>query len=320
MKNLITPSQKMVIALLLLTICLLQSRLLLAQPKEKSKSKNSKDKTVHIRIEKEVNGKKEVYERTYNADEPNREEEGTFFHSVPESMAEELEDFVGDNNFLKGRDHHDQFFFNFPADSAHKHFFHYRQSDFDSLTKEQKELFRNFRIDFDDEMAYAFPFDAPHPPLPPMPPRGGFHHSPFPPLPPFSHAEGYSFPERFEFDEKEYDVKEQKTDQGKKYLITPKRRAERWDSFSENTSSSIQHLRFSSTERGIFNLSFYLPSKGNVLIRVTDTQGKAVVEEKLKDATGNYTHQLNLSKQPAGTYFVAITQNKDGLVERIILR
>ncbi|MES2732388.1 MAG: T9SS type A sorting domain-containing protein [Bacteroidota bacterium] len=318
MKGLVIPSQNLVVVLMLLTIGLLQSPALSAQPKEKAENKKPNDKTIHIRIEKEVNGKKEVYEQTYDADDINR---GNFTHSFPGLMEEELEEMMMDDDFLKGRGPHGRFFFNFPADSAQKRFFRFQQSDFDSLTKEQKELFKHFRMEFNEELAHSFPFDAPHPSLPLMPPDGlPFENPPFPPSPPFNHFEEYPFPERFEFDEKEYDIQEHKTDQGKKYLITPKKRHERREKRSENTSSSIQDLRISRGDNGLFNLRFYLPSKGNVLIRVTDTLGKEVLEEKLKDATGHYTHQLNLSKQPAGTYFVTVTQNKDGLVERIIIR
>lgn len=70
---------------------------------------------------------------------------------------------------------------------------------------------------------------------------------------------------------------------------------------------------------GKLNVKFMAPEKGDITITVTDLNGKVVGQEKIKDFSGEYMSQVDLKGSVKGTLFVTVTQGEDGAVRRIVL-
>jgi hypothetical protein len=309
MKHISYQTQKIIIILLLISACLLQSLPLWAQNTEKRSVERRKDGKVRIRIEKEKNGRKQVYERTYDSDEIPDKGKLDFSFPFPDSVQNTLGDLNTDFDWSNEFDSNHRFSFDWFTDSLpeRKGFFHFNQSDFDSLLSRKQDTFGNFS--FDNNFLYSFQM----PDVQPFP----FKRDSF--------SKGFSFDalpssDRFEFDKDDYELEEQKTRRGRKYIITRKKHSGDQNESEEKRPPSVTNLKVSPGAVGVINLSFYLPSQGDVSIRVTDTQGKEVFSEKLKEAKGSYSRQLNLSRKSGGTYFVTVTQHKDGQVQRVIVR
>ncbi|MFT7273386.1 MAG: hypothetical protein ACI9V1_002923 [Spirosomataceae bacterium] len=69
----------------------------------------------------------------------------------------------------------------------------------------------------------------------------------------------------------------------------------------------------------IINVRFYAPNEGNVSIKVLNIEGKVVAQESAPNFKGEYVGQIELKKNSKGTYFVIISQGDDGLSKRITL-
>ena len=68
------------------------------------------------------------------------------------------------------------------------------------------------------------------------------------------------------------------------------------------------------------NLRFSTPEKGDVTITVADVTGKEVGKEKLKDFSGDYLGQIEVKGKEKGTFFVTVTQGEDGVVKRVVVK
>ena len=68
------------------------------------------------------------------------------------------------------------------------------------------------------------------------------------------------------------------------------------------------------------NLRFTTPEKGDVTITVTDVNGKEIGKEKLKDFSGDYLGQVDVKGKEKGTFFVTVTQGEDGVVKRGVVK
>ena len=73
-------------------------------------------------------------------------------------------------------------------------------------------------------------------------------------------------------------------------------------------------------ESEILNIRFSTPTKGNISIKVLDIEGNVVEKKEIKDFAGEFVGQINLKKGSTGTYFIIVTQNKDGISKRVVLR
>ena len=69
---------------------------------------------------------------------------------------------------------------------------------------------------------------------------------------------------------------------------------------------------------GKFNIGFTLTQKGTTQISVSDITGKEVFAETLKDFTGAYQKELDLTENVNGTYFISVTQNGKRTVKQIV--
>lgn len=93
----------------------------------------------------------------------------------------------------------------------------------------------------------------------------------------------------------------------------------------QSSSDKEQKLKLSNMNfypnpnTGKFNLSFNLPEKGDTDITILDTEGKVVYTEKLPAFSGNYTKEIDISKQAKGIYFVKVEQGKNSQVKKIVL-
>ena len=67
------------------------------------------------------------------------------------------------------------------------------------------------------------------------------------------------------------------------------------------------------------NLKFYAPEKGDVSVIVTDLNGKEVGSQKFKDFQGDFIGQVDLKKNVKGTLFVIVTQGQDGTAKRVVV-
>ena len=67
------------------------------------------------------------------------------------------------------------------------------------------------------------------------------------------------------------------------------------------------------------NLKFYAPEKGDVSVIVTDLNGKEVGSQKFKDFQGDFMGQVDLKKNVKGTLFVIVTQGQDGTAKRVVV-
>ena len=67
------------------------------------------------------------------------------------------------------------------------------------------------------------------------------------------------------------------------------------------------------------NLKFYAPEKGDVSVIVTDISGKEVGSQKFKDFQGDFMGQVDLKKNVKGTLFVTVTQGQDGTAKRVLV-
>lgn len=260
---------------------------------------------MHLRIEQEKNGRKQVYERTYDGNALRDQVNRSFSGSFPDSLEKEWSNLPLDSAWSKAFDPHTRFSFDWSTDSLpnQKHSFRFNRSDADSLLSNLRGVFKHF--DADNDFAYSFQ----------MPDERAFSFRVHPFPPDFS----LPFPgkDRFEFNEEDYALKEQRTDRGRKYIITRKTTPRHRPESADKHTSSVKNLQVTAGTAGLVDVDFYLPTKGDAEIRVTDIQGKEVFKEKLKVAEGRYSRQLNLGKKPSGTYFVTVTQHQDGQVQRV---
>jgi Secretion system C-terminal sorting domain len=72
-------------------------------------------------------------------------------------------------------------------------------------------------------------------------------------------------------------------------------------------------------DKNELNVRFHAPNKGDVSISITDTKGKTVAQKSVKDFSGNFVGQLDLGKNPKGTFFITVVQNEDGATKRIVI-
>lgn len=78
---------------------------------------------------------------------------------------------------------------------------------------------------------------------------------------------------------------------------------------------------FPNPNSGQFRLRFTLPERGNTDIRVFSPEGKEVYRERLRNFSGSFDQRIDLGQDlPRGVYFLQVTRNGKGMVERFILQ
>ena len=84
-------------------------------------------------------------------------------------------------------------------------------------------------------------------------------------------------------------------------------------------SETIQklHIKPNAPFNGKLNVHFTAPNKGNVVISVSDLNGKELASEQIKDFQGDYLGQIDIKKAAKGVYFIRVVQGEDGAVRRV---
>lgn len=70
---------------------------------------------------------------------------------------------------------------------------------------------------------------------------------------------------------------------------------------------------------GKISVSFNAAAKGDVLVSITDAKGNEVYSKSLKDFSGEYFNQIDISDQGKGTYFLKITQGDDSITKKLVV-
>jgi len=87
-----------------------------------------------------------------------------------------------------------------------------------------------------------------------------------------------------------------------------------------NVEMKIDKLNFfPNPNNGKFILSFMLEKKGNIEIKIIDMSGKEIYKESVKDFSGNYSKDIDISGKNKGAFFLIIKQGKDSFIKKIIV-
>jgi hypothetical protein len=70
---------------------------------------------------------------------------------------------------------------------------------------------------------------------------------------------------------------------------------------------------------GRFNLSFDVPGKGDVTVEVYSMEGSKVLSETVKEMSGRFSREIDLSDEAKGVYFVRVTQGGGSTVKKLIV-
>jgi len=70
---------------------------------------------------------------------------------------------------------------------------------------------------------------------------------------------------------------------------------------------------------GKLSISFKAANKGDVNISITDSNGKEVYKQTMKDFEGEYFQQVDITEKGKGTYFINITSGEDTITKKILV-
>ncbi|QHT66286.1 T9SS type A sorting domain-containing protein [Rhodocytophaga rosea] len=332
MKTLI--SSKNVVYLYLFCFSLLQTAVF-AQDTQK-KEKTEEDDNVHIRIEKTENGKTTIIERTYKAGEEPERFWGDNFLGGDKDLLKGFGDgfkFYTDSSFSHGPsnfyfrtpDTDDPLFFYKDGDSTGNHVFRYDfdQHNLDSLINSQLKNSQIIIMDMNKRLK-GMNIDS----------LMELHDNSMKDFNFQWDNSDFIFPNPYNGDDLNllldkdlYDVEEVETDKGKKMLrINPKdKKKNKENKKSKNLRESMQlspssFNLYPNPADGMVKLNLNLPETGTTTITVVNAQGKEVYKERLKDFTGKYIKQIDLSKEGSGVFVVQVVQNNNHLSRKIYMK
>lgn len=83
---------------------------------------------------------------------------------------------------------------------------------------------------------------------------------------------------------------------------------------------SIEELNiFPNPSQGIFNLKFNLPNNEITQIRIFDGNGKMIYSRNLGVFTGDFNDRIDLTNNPAGTYYLMVQQGDLSISKKVII-
>ena len=89
----------------------------------------------------------------------------------------------------------------------------------------------------------------------------------------------------------------------------------------EKNELNVEELNFfPNPNSGMFNLNFKLEKRGDTQIQIFDMNGKQVYMETLRNFSGEYNKDIDISEQGKGTYFLNITQGDKVLNKKILIQ
>ncbi len=88
----------------------------------------------------------------------------------------------------------------------------------------------------------------------------------------------------------------------------------------DNNTLKVEKMSFyPNPTSGKFKLDFALKSEKDVKIKILDAAGKEVYSEELKDFSGNYSKEIDISGNKKGVYFIIINQGDKYKSKKIVL-
>lgn len=70
---------------------------------------------------------------------------------------------------------------------------------------------------------------------------------------------------------------------------------------------------------GRFHLSFSLPEKTPVTVRIVDVQGKVIYTEDVKGFSGTYNKDIDISSSGKGVYFMQVVQGDKAMTKKVVI-
>jgi hypothetical protein len=178
-----------------------------------------------------------------------------------------------------------------------------------------------------------------HAPSPPMPPHAFYFDGDENSRSDCDHGKGFSF----QFHSRNKDVpdslnddnhivvygtkgeetpvleKEITTKDGDKVFIF-KRKVPKESSPAATPSMPVTKVKaYPNPGNGKLSISFTAASKGDVQVSITDAKGEEVFTKSLKEFSGEYFDQVDLSAKGKGTYYLKITQGDDSITKKLVI-
>lgn len=76
---------------------------------------------------------------------------------------------------------------------------------------------------------------------------------------------------------------------------------------------------FPNPSNGVLSVNFNSDKKSSLIVKVYDQQGKEVYSEIVKNFSGEYSNQLDLSKKGKENYILKITQDENTYIKKFII-
>jgi hypothetical protein len=257
-----------------------------------SQNIQEKDGKLKIHVESSQDGKKEVFERSYNVEGMSQDEKDKLVNRITDSLWTSSGDSDGtrkqirikvdrngDNSRIETEENDMPFSFNSPKGKTKKRI---------EVYKDGKKIEKDIDGDGDNDITMFFK---------------DFGNDMERKFKDFDHKEMFSsiepmvknFKFKLDGDMKDFDFM--------------------------NESKTVKALKIYPNKPfdNKLNLKFYAPEKGDILVIVTDLNGKEVGSQKFKDFQGDFMGQVDLKKNIKGTLFVTVTQGQDGTAKRVVV-
>lgn len=92
-------------------------------------------------------------------------------------------------------------------------------------------------------------------------------------------------------------------------------------SLSPENEINLRSIRIATRPaKGVFQLSFNLPNRGNTEVRIYNNLGRDIYVSELVDFSGEFSDEVDLSQNGPGTYYLQVRQNGKSASKRLLLR
>jgi hypothetical protein len=112
--------------------------------------------------------------------------------------------------------------------------------------------------------------------------------------------------------------KEVKGKHGEKVFVY--KRSKPADKMSKEEAEDKSGIKlFPNPNDGKFSIRFHSDTKDELRVKIYNAQGKEVYSETLKDFTGDYSNEFDLSAKGKGSYIIKIAQGKKTMAEKFVI-
>lgn len=98
-----------------------------------------------------------------------------------------------------------------------------------------------------------------------------------------------------------------------------KKTMDKYTGISDNKLLADNMNFYPNPNNGKFHLTFKLSNTGNTEVSIFNMEGKSVYSEELKNFSGNYDKEMDISANPKGTYFVKVKQGEHAQLKKIVM-